>query len=60
MTVRQLLSQTDSRELSEWLAFFYIKNQPEEEPQDAKLISAQLKNAMLGAKDAKKARRGKV
>lgn len=30
MTVGQLLRQTDSRELSEWMAFFQLQAEPEE------------------------------
>jgi len=39
MTVRQLLSSIDSRELMEWVAFFNLKKEIPTEKQDVKKLS---------------------
>jgi len=45
MTVRQLLASIDSKELSEWLAFFQVENEtPKDSPED---LSAKIKGGFL-------------
>jgi hypothetical protein len=54
MPVRQLLSQIDSRELSEWVAFLnleYAADTPEEQHQQTQEEMKNLLFAMAGKKD---------
>ncbi|MCC6347887.1 MAG: hypothetical protein IT388_11920 [Nitrospirales bacterium] len=50
MSVRDLLSRTDSRELTEWRAF-YIARQELERERESKKLSDKLKAALLPFKE---------
>lgn len=52
MTVKQLLASIDSREISEWVAYFNLLNKPGKEP-EKKSLNQQFKDAL-------KAKRKKV
>lgn len=49
MTVRQLLSGLDSRELTEWVAYFNLSN-PAKETLKAMPLGDQIKKALKGRK----------
>lgn len=50
MTVRQMLNNLDSRELSEWMAYFRIENEPkkQEKKDEEKALAEKLKLAFKG------------
>ena len=56
MTVRQLLQNLDSRELSEWQAYMKEANKPPEKKQSKEEIANKLKT-FLAAKGNKKRKR---
>lgn len=56
MTVRQLLQNSDSHELSEWMAFFKEYNKPVVKKQSKEEIAGNLKT-FLAAKGKRKHRR---
>ena len=43
MTVRQLLANLDSRELSEWMAFFEIENETEKPNETPQTLETKIK-----------------
>lgn len=46
MTVRELLERIDSRELSEWMAYYHIKGEPP--PQDPEVTVSQIRSILGG------------
>lgn len=51
MTVRQLLSNIDSRELSEWIAYYKLRETPEE--RKPRGLDDQIKTALKSRKRKK-------
>lgn len=48
MTVSEMLSKLDSKELSEWMAFYEIKNKKIKEAKDGPPLEQQMKSGMRG------------
>ena len=56
MTKSRLLAETNSRELTEWMAFFTIEEEERKRPKqpDSKTLSEQIKAVMGGSKHGRK------